>query len=132
MIDPFLEIYNKIKKELSIDKIDVKCAYQSEIKTFPTVVMREVENITDKMNIDNSGEEYSIRYALEIDIYDNSSNSQTNISKIKQKIDDILNIKLGMNRDFVNSTPNYLDTNIYRYNMRYSCIINKDNVIFRR
>lgn len=132
MIDPFLELYNKIKKELSVDKIDVKCAYQSELKSFPTVIMREVENITDMINLDNSGEEYSIRYALELDIYDNSSNSQTIIAEIKQKIDDILNIELGMNRDFVNATPNYLDKNIYRYNMRYSCIVNKENVIFRR
>ncbi len=132
MIDPFLEIYNKIKREFNIDKIDVKCAYQSELKSFPVIVMKEVENSTDIINLDNSGEEYSIRYALELDIYDNNNNSQTNIAKIKQKIDDILNIELGMNRDFVNVTPNYLDNNIYRYNMKYSCIVNKNNIIFRR
>lgn len=130
MIDVFNFIYTNLKEQLDAIDIPITTGYQQKHNMFPIVVLDEVSNITDLNTLDTEGV-YADNVSLEINIYSNSKTPRTEITPIKQLIDEYLTKELACNRNFASQTPNY-DVNVFRYTMRYNFIIDKNLTIYRR
>lgn len=131
MINPHNEIYTKLRDRLKDINVKLSSGYQTEVAEFPAVTFDEISNITDLQTLDSAGE-FGIEYSFEINIYSNATNPMNQITKIITLVDELFNAELKMFRNFTGKTPNFLDNKVYKYTMRYSCIVTKNNEIFRR
>ena len=69
--------------------------------------------------------------SFEINIFSNVQNKITQVREIRNTIDSLLT-GVGMTRDYSNPIPNYSDLNLYRYILRYTCVVDSNKKIFRR
>lgn len=131
IITPFNKLFTLLKKILDENKIPLSSSYQSRTGKFPCVVMTELSNSTSISTVDTGGE-YSIDYSFEINIYSNSSKPISEVNNIMNLVDDVFSSQLNCNRDFTSQIPNLADDRVYRQLMRYSCVVDKNNYIYRR
>lgn len=129
MIDLTNEILTNLKNKLI--NVDVKSPYDNSKTTFPTVTIKEISNTTDFETVDSNGETHSL-ISFEINIFDIGNNKESSCKKIRNSIDLIMTQDYKMNRDFSAQVENYADTNVFRWILRYSCVVNKNKVIYRR
>lgn len=129
IIDITNEILTYIK--LGIPEATVLSAYPSTSPKFPCIVIEEISNTIVPDTIDTAGEHYS-DVSIEINIFtDNPQTKMSDAKSLRNKVDTIMT-QYKLNRDFASTTPNYADGSIYRYTMRYSCLVNSNKVIYRR
>ena len=129
IIDIFNEVYSKLKTELS--DVTVLPSYPTGDVTFPIVTIQELSNVADTFTRDTSGN-FTSSVTYEVNIFSNKTNSNSESREIRNKIELILGKGYGMGRNYSNETPNFLDSNIYRYTMRYSFTIDNNKKIYRR
>lgn len=108
----------------------VKKPNQIENPTFPCITVREKTNTTVISSVDTSGE-YHSDITFEINIFSNSQTPILETKSFRATIDNILSASYGMNRVFDDEVPNYADSGIYRYVLKYQCIIDKNGKIYR-
>lgn len=128
MIDITNEVLTKLKTELS--PIKVMLPSQNNASTFPCVTFKEVSNVVLDSSIDSSGEVAS-QLAFEVNIFTKGNTKESSSRTIRQQVDTVLSTYYGMNRDFSNDVENYGDVTIYRYVMRYSCVVDRNKTIYR-
>jgi len=97
----------------------------------PCVTFGELTNTTNISTVDSDGEKHNAQ-SFEINIYTNGSSKMSDSKVIRNQIDEIMSGECGMNRVFSDVIPNYSDRRIYRYIMRYDCIVGEDSKIYRR
>lgn len=129
IVDIFNEVFTKVKTEIS--PIKIESAYPETTTEFPCVVMEEMSTATAYGTTDTGGEKFN-QIGFEVNIFTTTSEKVTIAKQIRNKIDSIMSDFYGMNRDYTGSTPSFLDNNIYRYTMRYSCVVDKDKKLYRR
>lgn len=129
IVDVTNEVYTTIKNTLV--GVTVLSAYPSTTPIFPCVIVEEISNITDLDTVDTSGEHYS-NVSIEINILSNSQNKISEVKGLRGQIDDIMSGQYRMNRGFAGVTPNFIDSSIYRYTMRYSFKVDSNKTIYRR
>lgn len=99
--------------------------------SFPCVTFLEKINTTNDATFDTSGEcANDITY--EINIFSNSETPIAECASLRSTIDGVMSGTYRMRRTFSDVVPNYQDENIYRYLLRYQCVIDKNNKIYRR
>lgn len=123
------EIFTKLKTSISPTKI--QRGYQTTSPTFPLVTVMELENSTHEETVDSAGEQYN-NIGFEINIFSNSMTASTEIEGIRKKVDDVMCGFYGMNRVTAQYIDNYIDQSITRYMIRYTCVIDKNKIIYRR
>lgn len=128
IVDITNEIYTKLDSELS--NVTVLPDYPSTTPIFPCVVIKEMANTQHIDTIDSSGSQHC-DITIEINIFSNAENKRTQAKGIRDEIDSIMDGMYGMNREHSGEVPNYSDTNIYRYVLRYSGVIDKNKKIHR-
>jgi len=105
-------------------------AFPSTTPVFPCVIFSEVLNSTDVGTVDTSGETHS-NVAFEIEIFSNGNDRMTVAKGIRNTIDGVMTGTYRMTRDTSEPIPNFLDTTIYRYILRYSFKIDTNKKIYR-
>lgn len=129
IVDVNNEIFDTIYDALPT--CTVQSTFVNTQPNFPLVTVNEFENSADVDTIDTSGEKYNLQ-SIEINIFSNSETYLTEVRAIRNTIDNILSGTYRMTRGFSSETPNYLDSAVYRYTMRYSYKIDTNKKIYRR
>lgn len=129
IIDITNEVYTNLKTTMT--SVNVLISYPSTSPSFPCITIEEISNTTNRNTIDTNGEEYN-DISFEINIFSDDANKITEMKTIRKQIDDIMSGQYRMTRGFSGQTPNFLDTNVYRYTLRYSCTIDSNKKIYRR
>ena len=129
IIDITNEVFTKIKTDLPT--YTVLASYPLTTPIFPCIVFEEMSNITLDGSVDSDGQHHS-DISFEVNIFSNTENKMTEVKLIRNLVDSILSDYYGMRRDYSSVTPNYLDSNIYRYTLRYTCVVSENNTIYRR
>lgn len=123
------EIFTKLDTELP-DALVIG-NYDESADTFPRVVFHELINTAGQDTRDSDGEKYN-QQSFNVEIYTVGNRKKSDANNIRLKVDEILSGFYNLERDFSESLPNFMDRNIYRYVMRYSCMVDKNKVIYRR
>jgi len=129
MIDITNKILTKIKAD--IPTATVTTSFQSKPKSFPKIVVTENGNTTHSDTVDSSGEKHS-ELGFEINIFTKGNKKMSDAKVLRNQVDDIMSALYGMGRNFADEIPNYADTNIYRYVLRYDCLVDNSGTIYRR
>lgn len=129
IIDITNELLTNIKTAL--DGIaDVGTSYNEEVNTFPYVTFVELTNDSNDATFDTGGEKHN-NMSFEIEIFANGSSRMTTAKEIRNTVDGVLTPK-GLKRTFSQTVPNFLDNKIYRYVLRYSCVVDESKQVYRR
>jgi len=99
--------------------------------SFPCVTFNEMINVLNDASVDTVGE-FANDITFEINIFSNSETPISECNSFKQKIDDVMSGTYRMQRSFSENVPNYEDKSIYRYILRYQCVVDKNNKLYRR
>ena len=129
IIDVSNEIYTKLKTE--IINCQVSLDNPPDTPVFPCLTFTEMSNTTNATSVDTSGEKHNI-VTLEINIFTTGDTKLADMKRIRSEVDSIMSDYYGMNRSSSSAIPNYSDTNIYRYVLRYDFIIDMKKTIYRR
>lgn len=129
IVDITNELLTLIKNGLS-GVAEVTNPNPDEVPTFPHVTFKELENLTDTTTIDSFGEKHN-NLAFEIEIFTEGATKMSEAKALRDRIDGILS-PLGLSRNFASSQPNFLDSRIYRYIVRYTCTVDESRTIYRR
>lgn len=128
MIDITNEILTKLKNELS--GVSVKSSYDGVNPKFPLVTINETDNMLNPQHV-SSNYCNTFTISFDINIFDIGNKKETSVKSIRNKIDDIMLNHYKMNRVSSQNIENYLDNEIYRWVLRYSCVVDKDLKIYR-
>jgi hypothetical protein len=123
------EIFTKLKEDLT--GVELTTSYETAPPTYPLVSFSELSNNAYLDTKDSSGE-YHNQVSFEVNIFTEGSTRKNDALEIRVLVDEILSNYYGLGRDFSNEIPNYLNSNIYRYVMRYSCLVDKNKMIYGR
>ena len=129
IVDIFNEVFTKVKTEIS--PIAIYSHYPEVQPEFPCVILEELSPIAIPDTVDTSGEKYN-EISFEVNIFTTGSEKVSIAKNIRNKVDLVLGDFYNMNRDYSGTIPSFLDNNIYRMTLRYSCIVSKDKKIYRR
>lgn len=128
IVDITNEILTKLKTDLT--GVKVVTSFQSGGEVYPKVVFTETDNSTDSTTVDSSGENHNI-IAFDVNIFTNGSRQMSDAKKIRNDIDAIMADFYGMERTVSQGIPNYLNKDLYRYTLRYNCIVDENETIYR-
>ena len=129
IVDITNEVYTNLKD--NITNAVVLKAYPSTNPTFPCVTIEEISNTTNPNTIDTDGEQYN-DISFEINIFSDGTVKLSEAMNVRKQVDDIMSGQYRMSRGFSGVVPNFLDTNVQRYTLRYTCTISSNKKIYRR
>jgi len=129
IIDITNELLTLIKTEL-VGIASISTPNNGKVASFPTVTFRELENLANFQTIDTGGEKHS-DLSFEIEIYTEGSTQMTDAKNIRDIID-LTMTQNGLHRTFSENIPNFMDSSIYKYVLRYACTIDQAKRIYRR
>ncbi len=101
-------------------------------KKFPLVIIKETRDILYDENLDKTDQRFRIGYEIEIYAMDKNKTAKQTIAKeLKNLINDVFDEHYGMNRRFNREISN-IDTDVYRWKMRFEAKIDENKRIYRR
>jgi hypothetical protein len=126
MLDLTNSIYTQIKTAVLAlypsAKVDKK--YQSIAPSFPYVTVIDVDDPEISHDLSYTGRQSQPSW--QIDIYQNGSTGEIVAKKIRDVITPIMENHFHMRRITARPVTNVADTTIYRYMLRYDCMIDED------
>lgn len=132
MINIFNEVYTLLVDTLASynDKIGTSSVYTNTPPTYPFVSFEEINNSVYEQTSDSCDVENHALIEFEANIYTDNPNKKSKGDGIANVIDNLLK-----QYNFVRLSKNVLqstDETIYRIVLRYSVVVSKDSVIYRR
>lgn len=134
MIDIENEIFNSVATEVrnKYPGIYVVGEYVKTPPNFPCVSLVEMDNQSYQRTEDSGSTENHVSVMYEVNIYSNKTvGKKTECKAIAALIDERM-LALGFARTMLQPIPNMDDATIYRMVGRYSAVISKDKVLYRR
>lgn len=134
MIDVEFEIYNDIADTIreTYPTAFITGEYVPNPAKFPAVMITEMDNTQVTTTQDSGSLENHARITFEANVYSNkTTGKKQECKKIAQLIDEKF-ATLGFTRMMYQPVPNLADATIYRIYARYTAIISKEKVIYRR
>lgn len=128
MIDISNEVLTKLKQTL---ECPILRSYEEVSKEFPCVRFQDIVNSAHLGTIDSSGET-AANVSFQVDIFTTGNKKLTESKKIRDTVNLVMSDYYGMTRTESTEIPNYEDSNIFRYTLRYACVVTKDKKIYRR
>lgn len=127
MVQVSNQIFNDLKAEVEkfYPTAKVQKDYQGVSASFPTVTFYEIDNIEFSHTLDYTERKSSITF--QIDIYMTGGARETVSRQIADRVSKVMEGKWHMKREYSRPTVN-IDTNVYRYTMRYSFKIDEDSL----
>ena len=134
MIEFESEIFNAVVMVVREKHPDIYMVgeYVKTPPQFPCVSLVEMDNQTYQRTEDSGSSENHVSVMYEVNIYSNKTvGKKSECKEIAAVIDEQM-LALGFARTMLQPIPNLDDATIYRMVGRYSAIISKNNVIYRR
>lgn len=134
MIDVENDIFNTVASVVRAMDPDIHMVgeYVKTPPKFPCVSLVEMDNQSYQRTEDSGSSENHASVMYEVNIYSNKTvGKKTECKEIAAVIDEQM-LALGFARTMLQPIPNIDDATIYRMVGRYSAIISKNKVIFRR
>ena len=114
------------------DGIYVAGEYVPQPPRFPAVFIVEMDNSVYQPGRDSGGIENFASVMYEVDVYSNlAKGKKAQAREIISAVDGIMAAH-GFTRTFLNPVQNFNDATIYRMTARYTGVVSKDNVVYRR
>lgn len=133
-----ISIENEVFTLLAIDLrakhkgINIYGEQVGEIAKFPCVIIEEKDNAVYQRTMTTEHNENHVSVMYEINVYSNKKTGKKSECKsIFQTIDEKLT-ELGFTRKVLQPIPNYDEPSIYRMVGRYTALVSKENIIYRR
>lgn len=134
MIDVENEVFDSVATQLraKYPNIYMVGEYVKTPPKFPSVSLVEMDNQSYQSTEDSGGSENHVSVMYEVNVYSNKTvGKKAECKKIAALIDEQM-LALGFARTMIQPIPNLDDATIYRMVGRYSAVISKDKVFFRR
>ena len=134
MIDMENDIFNTVATAVRMKYSDIYMVgeYVKTPPKFPFVSLVEVDNQSYQRTEDSGSSENHASVMYEVNVYSNKTvGKKTECKEIAALIDEQM-LALGFARTMLQPIPNLDDATIYRMVGRYSAIISKNKVIYRR
>ena len=90
------------------------------------------DGIRDKIDTVDSSGVYHVLYNIQFDIFTDGDLRTSDARSIRDTIYTCIETNFNLNLDFSDTMPNYSDNGVYRYIMRYTGTIDKNDLIYRR
>ena len=134
MIDIESRVFNDVLAKLKLKYPDLYMVgeYVKTPSRFPCVSLMEMDNQTYQRTEDSGSSENHVSVMYEVNIYSNKTVGKKSECKAIAALVDEQMLALGFARTMLQPIPNFDDATIYRMVGRYSAVISKDKVIFRR
>ena len=101
-------------------------------KTFPFISIKEIRDDLYDENLDKTDQKFNIGYEIEIYTITKGSIAKEEITEeLKNLINDVFDTHYGLRRTFNQEIPN-VDTDVYRWGMRFEGKIDENKIIYRR
>jgi len=123
---------NQIRLELEtiLEGITIYPQYPQTTPEFPCITLREISNVDDMDTRDSSGTNH-VDTTIQIDIFTTGNSRENDALEIAYDIDDLLGGTYRLPKIMAEPIDNYVDINVYRYVLRYSYKISRNNTIYR-
>ena len=134
MIDVENEVFNTVATVVRAEYPDIYIVgeYVKTPPKFPCVSLVEMDNQSYQRTEDSGSSENHVSVMYEVNIYSNKTiGKKTECKTIAALIDEQM-LALGFARTMIQPIPNLDDATIYRMVGRYSAVISKNKVIYRR
>lgn len=134
MIDVENDVFNSVATDVRAKYPDIYMVgeYVKTPPRFPCVSLVEMDNQSYQRTEDSGSSENHASLMYEINIYSNKTVGKKSECKAIAALIDERMLALGFARTMLQPIPNLDDATIYRMVGRYSAIISKDKVIYRR
>ena len=134
MIDIETDVFDTVAKAVraKYPKIFITGEYVKVPPKFPCVSLMEMDNQSYQRTEDSGSAENHVSVMYEVNVYSNKSVGKKSECKAIATLIDEQMSALGFARTMLQPIPNLDDATIYRMVGRYSAIISKDKVIYRR
>ena len=101
-------------------------------KKFPLIIIKQSKDDLYSENLDKTDQRFKIGYEIEIYTKDKENIAKQVIAdELVKLINDVFDEHYGMNRKLNKEAPN-IDTDIYRWIMRFEAKIDENKKIYRR
>ena len=134
MIDVENDIFNAVATVVRAKYPDIYMVgeYVKTPPRFPCISLVEMDNQSYQKTEDSGSSENHVSVMYEVNIYSNKTvGKKTECKEIAAVIDEQM-VALGFARTMLQPIPNLDDATIYRMVGRYSAIISKNKIIYRR
>ena len=134
MVDYENDIFNAVATVVREKYPDIYMVgeYVKTPPKFPFVSLVEMDNQVYQRTEDSGGSENHVSVMYEVNIYSNKTVGKKAECKESAAVIDEQMSALGFARTMLQPIPNLDDATIYRMVGRYSAVISKDKVIYRR
>lgn len=134
MIDVENQVFNNVLATLKEKHPDIYMVgeYVKTPSRFPCVSLMEMNNQSYQRTEDSGSSENHVSVMYEVNIYSNKTVGKKSECKAIAALVDEQMLALGFARTMLQPIPNFDDATIYRMVGRYSAVISKDKVFFRR
>lgn len=134
MIDIETDVFDTVAKAVraKYPKIFITGEYVKVPSKFPCVSLMEMDNQSYQRTEDSGSAENHVSVMYEVNVYSNKSVGKKSECKAIATLIDEQMLALGFARTMLQPIPNLDDATIFRIVGRYSAIISKDKVIYRR
>jgi hypothetical protein len=106
--------------------------YVNAPAVFPHISITEIGNTSDPGTRSTSDTEEYAAVTYQVEICSNKRNGRkAECKRLAAAIDEVL-LGLGFTRKSLDSFPNLLDATVYRIVGRYTALVSKDEVLYRR
>ena len=134
MIDIENEVFNTVATVVRAEypKIHMVGEYIKSAPKFPCVSLVEMDNQSYQRTEDSGSSENHASVMYEVNVYSNKTVGKKSECKAIIALIDEQMLALGFARTMLQPIPNLDDATIYRMLGRYSAVISKNKVIYRR
>lgn len=134
MIDVENEVFDSVATDVRAKYPDIYMVgeYVKTPSQFPCVSLVEMDNQSYQRTEDSGSSENHASVMYEVNIYSNKTVGKKSECKAIATLIDEQMLALGFARTMLQPIPNLDDATIYRMVGRYSAVISKDKVIYRR
>lgn len=134
MIDIENEVFNSVATDVRAKYPDIYMVgeYVKTPPRFPCVSLVEMDNQSYQSTEDSGSVENHASLMYEVNIYSNKTKGKKAECKAIAALVDERMLALGFIRTMLQPIPNLDDATIYRMVGRYSAIVSKNKVIYRR
>ena len=134
MIDCENEIFSKIAESVraAYPTVFMSGEYVRTPSKFPFVSLIEMSNTAYDRTQTNGNLENHVSVMYEVNVYSNKQSGKKRECKAIAALIDNEFAALGFTRSMLQPIPNMDDATIYRMTGRYTAVISKDKIVYRR
>lgn len=134
MIDVEVDLFDELARAILEEYPDafVSSEYVEAPPQFPAISIIETNNVTNENTEDSSGEEVMSALTYTVNVYSNSQSNAKQECKAISKVIDTRMRQCNMTRIMSSVVDNVRDPSVYRMIARYTGLVDRNLVMYRR